>query len=91
MRDHPIRAGKLDLDPEFASQWGIEPEDAFTMLAAPARQADALHLCSLCRGVGQSQGTTGPSVHPLASRRKTLRCGGGRLVVRTMVREGCHD
>jgi hypothetical protein len=29
----------LDLDPEFASQWGIEPEDAFTMLVASARQS----------------------------------------------------
>lgn len=39
MPDHPIRAGKLDLDPEFASQWGIEPEDAFTMLVTSHQQA----------------------------------------------------
>ena len=63
MPDHPIRAGMLDLDPEFASQWGIEPEDAFTMLGAPARQSAPLALCNLFRGVGQSQGTSGHTVH----------------------------
>jgi len=63
MPDHPIRVGMLDLDPEFASQWGIEPEDAFTMLGTPARQSASLSLCNLFRAVGQSQGTTVPTVH----------------------------
>ena len=62
MPDHPIRAGMLDLDAEFASQWGIEPEDAFTMLAAPAQHSAPLALCNLVRAVGQSQGTTVPTV-----------------------------
>ena len=62
MPDHPKRAGMLDLDPEFASQWGIEPEDAFTMLVASARRSTPLALCNFFRGVGQSQSTTGPTV-----------------------------
>ena len=62
MPDHPIRAGMLDLDPEFASQRGIEPEEAFTMLVAPARQSAPVALCNLCCRVGQPQGTTKSTV-----------------------------
>src|ERR1017187_5411799 len=58
----PIKVGMRDLDPEFAAQWGIEPEDAFTMLVSPARQSEPLSLSNLARGVGQAQDTTGPTV-----------------------------
>jgi hypothetical protein len=45
----------MDLDPEFAAQWGIEPEDAYTMLVSPARPSAPLSLSNLARGLGQGQ------------------------------------
>jgi len=60
MPDHPISASMVDIDPEFASQWGIEPEDAFTMLVVRARQNAPLARCNLFRAVEQSQGDAGP-------------------------------
>jgi hypothetical protein len=63
MPDHPMRVGILDLDPESASQWGIEPEDAYTMLVTPAEHSAALALYYLLRGLGLSLGSTGLPVH----------------------------
>lgn len=52
MPDHPIRP-ILDLDPEFASQWGIEPEDAYSMLVTTAELSTPVILYNLLRGVGR--------------------------------------
>ncbi len=50
----------MDLDPEFAAQWGIEPEDAYTMLRSPAQPGAPLSQSNLASGLEQPQAPPSP-------------------------------